>query len=421
MSQHPKLCITSERVWIDPPGRFEPRAILIEAGRITGVVSIEAAARLDPDWRVIDVGRQPVLPGLINTHVHLEFSASSRPLDEFMAESVEERLLRAVGNARQLLLSGVTTARDCGSSRELLVLARRPELHPLPLPRLIMSGAPITPRRGHLHMMGGEAETAEEIDAAIEASLGRGARSIKLMGSGGGMTPGTAPETVAYSQDIFDHVANRARALGLPSVVHVLATESVRRAASAAFDSLEHCAFFVRNGAGMLERRYDADAAAMIRDSGAYVMANLSTATATLAQQRAAAAGDPLIDHQVRQFDLMIENFGKLRALGILFVSGTDAGVRDTPFTQSADELVWMHRGGLSPIETIRTTSINAASALRQTNDIGRIATGLSADLIVLRDDPLTDLGHFHAPLWVIAQGRVVRAPGPDTTTGTLP
>lgn len=420
MAQHIKLCLTSERVWIDPPGRYEPSAILVEAGRITGVVPIEAAARLDPSWRVIDVGRQPVFPGLINTHVHLEFSASSRPLDEFMAESVEERLLRAIGNARQLLLSGVTTARDCGSSRELLVLARRPDLHPLALPRLIMSGAPITPRRGHLHMMGGEAESPEEIDAAIEASLGQGARSIKLMGSGGGMTPGTAPETVAYSQEMFDHVAKRARALGLPSVVHVLATESVRRAATARFDSLEHCAFFVRNGAGLLERRYDAVAAAMVRDSGAYVMANLSTATSTLAQQRAAAATDPLLDHQVRQFDLMIENFGRLHALGIPFVSGTDAGVRDTPFTRSADELVWMQRGGLSPLESIRTTSINAASALRQTSEIGRIASGLSADLIVLGDDPLTDLGHFHSPLWVIAQGEIVRAPGPHPTTETL-
>ena len=281
MSDPTSYALISSRIWIDAPGHYVPGIVLVAAGAIVDVLPIEAQATL-AGVSCVDLGDRPILPGLINTHVHLEFSASPSPLREFERERPSERLLRALGNARTLLESGVTTARDCGSSLDLLAMARRSDLQPLTLPRLIMSGAPITTRRGHLHMMGGEADNITEIDAVIDRNVAAGAASVKLMGSGGGMTPGTSPETAAYSQLAFNHVAARARQLDLPSVVHVLAPESIRRGAYAHFDSLEHCAFFVRSSAGALERHFDPQIASVIRDSGAHVMANLSTATRPL-------------------------------------------------------------------------------------------------------------------------------------------
>lgn len=408
-----KLCLVSRRVWLDPPGRYEPRAVLIEQGFIGEIAPISAAAELGPEWRVVDLGERPLLPGLINTHVHLEFSASSRPLAEFEKEPVSERLLRAIGNARVLLESGVTTARDCGSSLELLALARRPDLHPVTLPRLVMSGPPITITRGHLHMMGGEADTIAEIDAVIRTGREHGARSLKLMGSGGGMTPGTLPESAAYPQFVFDHVAGHARRADLPSVVHVLAPESIRRGALARFDSLEHCAFFVRNDRGALERHFDPAIAGLVRDSGARVMANLSTATRALERLRQDPSASPDASHQLQQFDLMIENFGRMLAMGIPFVCGTDAGVRDTPFSDTALELVWLERGGMSSVEALRAATLEAAAALHLDRQIGRIAPGYAADLLVFEDDPLERLDRFAAPAGVMARGAIVKASGP--------
>ena len=126
--------------------------------------------------------------------------------------------MRALGNARVLPESGVTTARDCGSSLDLLALARAP------IPSCNVAAAGDV--RGADHraprpspQMGGEAESIAEIDAVIDRNVAVGAGSVKLMGSGGGMTPGTSPETAAYSQMVFNHGA-RARQLDLPSVVY---------------------------------------------------------------------------------------------------------------------------------------------------------------------------------------------------------
>ena len=264
---------------------------------------------------------------------HLELSASSQPHVELESETVSERLVRAVKNARLLLESGITTVRDCGSSFDLLKLARRTEHYPFRLPRLMLCGPPITPRMGHMQDFRGEAEGTAEIEAMIDRLFAGGAASLKLMGCGGRMTPGTHPERVAYAPEHFQLVAKRTRARDLGSVVHVLASESIRRATQARFDSLEHCAFFELDSEGRMQRVYDPEIAESVAASGASVMSNLSTATRSHERLRAARQrGCVRSAHELAQFDQMIENFGRLSALGIPMVCGTDDGVRDTGF-----------------------------------------------------------------------------------------
>ena len=129
-----RFWLKPKAVWRDPPGRFEPGCVLVEDDRI---VAVEAPSTPEPGegWSIIDLAGNTAA-GLINTHVHLEFSASANPLSEYLSETIEERLMRAIGNANTLLMSGVTTARDCGSHWSMLALARRRDLSPVPLPRL---------------------------------------------------------------------------------------------------------------------------------------------------------------------------------------------------------------------------------------------------------------------------------------------
>ncbi|CAH1672211.1 MULTISPECIES: amidohydrolase family protein [unclassified Chelatococcus] len=398
--------IRADHLWSDHEGRFTPGLLRIEGGRITA--RAEAPDTPPAGARVIDMGRRYVLPGLINTHVHLEFSASAKPLDEFYAENDEERLMRAMGNAHRMLLSGVTTIRDCGSSWSMLALARRPDLAPVPLPTILCSGPPMTVPAGHLHFMHGIVESDAEILAHIDRIEADGGRSVKVMASGGAMTPGSDPVQTVFSQDKLDLIASEARRRKLPSVSHVLSTESIKRSAQAHMDSLEHCAFYERDADGMMVRRYDSDVAAVVRDSGSAMMANLSTATRSLDAVRSRGAATVQEAHALRQFDVMVENFGRFVTLGVPMVCGNDAGVRDTPFEDTWMEISWLQRGGLSAVQSIRAATSQAAKTLLIDQEVGQLEASLSADLIALETNPLDDSEAFREVIFVMKAGKVI-------------
>ncbi|MDE2790930.1 MAG: amidohydrolase family protein [Paracoccaceae bacterium] len=402
---HEPIVLHCDNVWIDPPGHFEPKSVEMAGGRIEAVRDRTPAPATGTSNTGIDLGGAYLMPGLINTHVHLEFSASPYPLRDFNGESVSARMARAIRNARSMLRSGVTTVRDCGSSLDLLYHVRRNRDRHV-LPRLLLSGPPITVPGGHLGVFGGEVRGPDDVAAVVSRLISAGAMSLKLMGSGGVMTPGTHPENVAFSQDLFCQVADAARTHNVASVVHVLATKSVKRAALARFDSLEHCAFFCRSANGRLERKYDAVVAGIVADCGVAIMANLSTATrshGTLLLE--GKQGNLDSQHALDQHDVMLENFAKFVDLGIPIVCGTDAGVRDTPFEDTWVELELMARSGMSNVEVIRSASLTGAHVLKLDGKVGRIAAGYSADFVVLKESPLSDISSYRCPLDVFSAG----------------
>jgi imidazolonepropionase-like amidohydrolase len=404
MAQASPLWIRSQHIWNERSGRFEAASVLIENDRVTAVAKhgdVPAGAR------VIEFGDAWVMPGLLNTHVHLDFSASTTPLKDFYDEDPAERLLRAAGNAHQLLMSGCTTARDCGSHWTTLALARRPDLSPVPLPRLLLSGPPITVPKGHLHFMDGIVNNDVEIFAHIDRVQREGGQSVKVMISGGQMTPGSKPEDTMFEQPALDLITAESRRRKMPSVAHVLATESMRRGAIARFDSLEHCAFFERKADGLINRLYEDDVANLLRDSGSAMMPNLSTAMPWLDALREQPQRTAAEDNSLVQFDKMIDHFGRLVRLGVPIVCGNDAGVNQTPFDTTWLEVVWMIKAGQSSVEALRSATVGAAKALLIDDHVGRIEKGYSADIIALASNPLEDAAALKSPSFVMARGTV--------------
>jgi imidazolonepropionase-like amidohydrolase len=394
------------------------KQIAVKDGKISAIgasTSIEEAVR-ELDCTRLSLPGLVIMPGLINTHVHLEFSAGEDPLHDYLQDSQELRLLRALKHAEQLLASGVTTARDCGSSWAALHLGN-PRLGEVArLPRLLMCGPPLTVTGGHLHFMDGEADTREEIVKGVRLRRKKGARSIKIMATGGQMTPGSYPEQVSYEVEEIAAAVKEARAYNLPTVAHCLTGKGLRNAVLAEVDSVEHCAFFVRGSHGWLERIYEEDVAQAGGGRDQLFMNGLSAGYHRLdGQRRGTRAATAFEAFALEQEKRMFEIFGRLVDSGFVPVVGTDAGVTLTPFDETCFEMELMERAGLSRAAAIKAGTIDAARALGLASLTGSIQVGKLADLVGIGGDPLQDIRALRDVRWVMREGIVVRpAAGPE-------
>lgn len=407
--------LSARGVFLDPPGEvIAGVGILVQNEQITATGSLDdLRADAPPGTPIVDLGDRVLVPGLMNTHVHLSFSAGSDPRADYYADPPETRLARALANAHTMLESGVTTVRDCGSDWAILALHDIARKGLALLPNLLLCGPPITITGGHLHQMGGEADGEEDLRKLTRLLHKRGANSIKVMATGGQMTPGTIPERPAFTLDELRAIVQTATELGHPTVAHVLASEGVRRAAQAGFDSLEHCAYFERAANGLLERCYDEEIATEVARSGASAMIGVTAGYHTLDGAR---SGGPATDAQgfwLEQEERMFQIIRRFVEHGIPIVCGTDAGVRDTPFDETWRELALLvERAGFSPLEAVRTATVNAARALHLTGRAGQIAVGQRADLIAVEGDPLSGPDVFRTVPWVMRRGQVVKGEG---------
>lgn len=412
--RNPSLILAPDGVLLDPPGKVVAgQVVTVQRGRIASISSLAEARNAAPEHVVIDLTGHVLTPGLMNTHVHLCFTGTQDPRGDYYADKPETRLARALRNAQTLLQSGVTTIRDCGSDWSILALHDIDREGLFPLPNLLLSGPPITPTGGHLHQMGGEADGAEEIRKLTRLLHKRGANSIKMMATGGQMTPGTIPESPCYTVDEMRAAVDTAAEFGHPTVAHVLGSEGIRRAAQAGFDSLEHCAFFQREERGWLERCFDEEIARQVLASGASAMIGVAASYHTLDQARAGAEATEQQQFLLAQEERMFQIVQRFTDLGIPIVCGTDAGVKNTPFDETWLELVLLaERGRMSPLDAIRTATVNAAHALKISERTGRIAPGYQADLIAVSQDPTEDLEAFQSVPWVMRRGEIAKGTG---------
>jgi imidazolonepropionase-like amidohydrolase len=291
-------------------------------------------------------------------------------------------------SARELLGVGVTTARDLGARGYLAVVVRDAIAAGLARgPRLVVAASPITVTGGHCWFMGGEADTADDIRRRVRTHHKHGADLIKVMSTGGFMTPGSAPWYAQFTTEQLAVVVEEARRVDKPVAAHAHGIEGIRRAVEAGVTTLEHCAFVTETN----ERCFDERLAAMIAEKGIIVCPTINVNAPYVAELTGISVGQCV---------------RPLHEIGVRLIAGTDAGIDNTPHHQYVGGLESLVTLGLKPAEVLAMATTEAAAAIGLETITGRLAPGYDADLIVVDGDPGTDISALGRLRRVIARGR---------------
>jgi imidazolonepropionase-like amidohydrolase len=259
----------------------------------------------------------------------------------------------------------------------------------------------MTRKAGHCHFWGGEVTRPEDVAILVDRVAGMGARTLKLMVSGGGLTPGTSPSRTELPKEYVELAVTRAAQAGLRVTAHCHATSAIRSVVAAGVSMIEHAGFVEDDGSP----RFDADLALRIRDQGIRVGPTVVSAARTAARYRRQGRPSNSIDaHAVERLEARRRNAARFLDLELDVIAGSDAGVTDTPFDALIDELILYASMGARPAQVLRTATSNAAKALGVPAK-GSIRIGLDADIVLLRENPLVRIEAIKSVEWVIYAG----------------
>lgn len=384
--------------------------IVIRGNRIERIVQgTKAEAIAASGARVLDYRAFTVLPGLIDSHVHLNLPADGTPAQDAVKEPAGALVAASARAAEIALGAGITTLRDTGSFHTTAFELRRAiELGWSVGPRLLLCGPPMTITGGHCWFLGGEADGVEGVRHAVRELVRRGADWIKVMGTGGG-TPNTRPWLPAYSQAELDAIVDEAHSRERKVTVHCLSSVAIGMAITAGADQIEHAGFALDARGGSA---FDHAMAARMAESGIVVSPTVSVRKFVLESLIASGRTDEHTLDQIEQWKIRFSNgmeqFRQLYEAGVNYVAGTDAGWHHTPFDGLAEEVALIAECGPSAMDAIKSATSTTASLYGMQDSIGSIRPGLIADIVAVDGDPLSNLRALRDVRAVMANGVVI-------------
>jgi len=358
-------------------------------------VALGAGARVR-DADVLDLGGRHLLPGLIDMHVHLVWSGSPDPAAVVEREGEQLTTVRAVANAQAQVWAGVTTVRDLGGNADIAVtVASAVDKGVVEGPDIVAAGQTIIMTGGHDPFWGLASDGVDAVVRSVRRQVSIGARVVKLAATGGvyGRSEGEDVGQTELTLEELSAAVREAHRFGLKVAAHALGTEGIHNAVLAGVDTVEHGNFLTEEVVDLMRRHGTAlcPTLAIYRTIADGAASGIPSYASDKAQSAAAAH---------------VESFAMARAAGIPIVAGTDAGSCSTPHPALIGELAVMCELGMPVVEALRAATCTAADVLGRAGRAGRVAPGLSADLLVVDRDPRDDLRALLDPFLVLRRGR---------------
>jgi imidazolonepropionase-like amidohydrolase len=371
------LTIRSARV-VDGTGRTIDRATVVIRGDRIAAVGPDRDLSLPRGTTKIDGRGLTLLPGLIDCHVHLCLGAEPDVVDAINKETSALTLLKSGRAARQTLEAGFTTVRDVGSRDHSIFTLREAIGRGLvPGPRIVAAGLAICMVGGHARFIGQEVEGVQQVRAVVRAQIAAGASVIKVIASGGVLTPGTSPDQAQMTVEELQAAVEEAQRAGRKVAAHAHGSSGMKNAVRAGVHSIEHATLM------------DQEAAAMMKEQGVFMVPTLSALATTAACRPGCGVPESALDKAKAMTKRHAVSFKNALRDGIQIAMGTDAG---TPFNfhgENAQELERMVSFGMSPMQAILSSTSAAARLIGIQDQVGTIEKGKLADLLLFEGNPL--------------------------------
>jgi imidazolonepropionase-like amidohydrolase len=400
------VVVTAARMLDVKTGRYlEEPVIVITDGRIASVVGRNGGRPNIPEGaRRIDLPGMTILPGLIDMHVHLTSTPLINGYDRLEYSDAFWPTL-GVPNARSMLEAGFTTVRSVGAEDYGDVAIRQGvDRGYYPGPRVIAAGPAFGPTGGHcdtndlppsLQFRTGEqgVNGPAEVRARVRELRRRGAQLIKICATGGVFSSNTEPGAQQMGEDEIRAAVDEAHMLGLRVAAHAHGTDGIKTAIRAGVDTIEHASFL------------DAEAIRMARERGTWLSMDIYNTEYTLSEGERNGVRQENLDKERQVGTRQRESFRQSVRGGARHVFGTDAGVY--PHGTGARQFRVMVQFGMTPIQAIRTATVNAAEALGREADVGALEVGRFGDLVAVAGDPLADVSLLENVAVVVKGGAI--------------
>lgn len=403
------MFVQAGKLLADPAsGKVETaKTLVLENGKVARIVDGYVA---EPGGRVVDLKDSFVLPGLIDSHVHLtgQQGPTSR-LDEVTQSSADQAMVGA-GYARKTLMAGFTTVADLGAENSAIFALREGiKRGDVPGPRIIAAGSAVSIHGGHGDVNGFSDEVmhvlrptsvcsgADDCRRAVREQVWHGADIIKITATGGVLSNTAAGLAQQFSDDELKAIVDAAHRMGRKVTAHAHGVDGINSFLRAGGDSIEHGTYL------------DADSIALFKKSGAYLVPTLMAGD--FVYRIASGPNNFLTPAQTaKALDAgpkMLAMARRAHEGGVKIAFGTDTGV--SAHGDNAGEFALLVKAGLTPLEAIQTATVNAADHFSMSSEIGSLAPGKAADLIAVKGDPLKDVAALQHVTSVIKGGVVYK------------
>lgn len=339
---------------------------------VDGDAIVAAGEPIPPSVDTVDLPDATLLPGFVDCHQHLVFDGHGTLESQVTDRPDDELADRARHAATVALRGGVTTLRDLGD-RSFVTLPLRTDPT---LPTIAAAGPPITPPGGHCWYLGGECVGESMLRAAVAERAERGCDVVKIMVTGGAMTPSYPLWQNQFSEDEVRLVVDEAHRHGMPVAAHCHGIDGIALAVDVGVDTIEHCSFFddtlrCAPPPGLLDRIAASDTA---------LSATWGVTTEPVRPE-----------HWEIAIPVIRRAMGDVHAAGGTVVVGTDAGIyRQKPHDVLPHAYPTMLDAGMAPVEALRAVTSVAADVLRRPEK-GRFRAGADADMVAVAGDPAAE------------------------------